>query len=62
MIYYLSYGYDTVPEYYTVQRYDTVEGVARKYGLQPEHIVMINPELESVNQINSRYRVKCNLL
>lgn len=51
VIYYLSYGYDTVPEYYTVQRYDTVEGVARKYGLQPEHIVMINPELESVNQI-----------
>lgn len=52
VVYYLSYGYDTVPEYYTVQKYDTVEGVARQYGLQPEHIVMINSDkIKSIEQI-----------
>lgn len=54
VVYYLSYGYDTVPEYYTVQKYDTVEGIARQYGLQPEHIVMINADkISSVDQVLS---------
>lgn len=51
VVYYLSYGYDTVPEYYTVQKYDTVEGIARMYGLQPEHIVMINSNISSIEQV-----------
>lgn len=52
IIYYLSYGDETEPEYYTVQQYDTVEGIARQYGVEAQHIVMVNPDiLKSTDQI-----------
>lgn len=50
IIYYLSYGYDTVPKYHTVEKYDTVEGIAQMYGLEAEHIVMINSGIKSADQ------------
>ncbi len=51
IIYYLSYGDNTEMEYYTVQKYDTVEGIASKYGLDASHIVMINANLSSTHDI-----------
>ncbi len=51
IVYYLSYGYDTVPEYYTVQKYDTIEGIAQVHRLEADHLVMINKELKSPDQI-----------
>ena len=52
IIHYLSYGDNTEPEYYTVERYDTVEGIASMYGLDPQHIVMINSDqLKSTQDI-----------
>ena len=44
IIYFLSYGDDTEMKYHTVGKYDTVEGIAYKYGLEPQHIVMINSD------------------
>lgn len=50
IIFYLSYGDNTEMEYYTVERYDTVEGIASMYGLDPQHIVMINSDQLSSTQ------------
>ena len=54
IVYFLSYGYGTQIETYTVIEYDTVEGIAYKSGLSPQQIVIINNEkIKSVNQILS---------
>jgi len=52
IVYFLSYGYNTEIELYTVVEYDTVEGIAYKSGLAPQQVVTINSEsIKSVNQI-----------
>lgn len=52
IVYFLSYGYGTEIETYTVIEYDTVEGIAYKSGLSAQQIVTINNEkIKSVNQI-----------
>lgn len=52
IVYFLSYGYNTEIELYTVIEYDTVEGIAYKAGLDPQQIVTINSEsIKSINQI-----------
>jgi len=52
IVYFLSYGYSTEIELYTVVEYDTVEGIAYKSGLSPQQVVTINSEsVKSVNQI-----------
>jgi Membrane proteins related to metalloendopeptidases len=50
---FLSYGYGIEKEYYTVEKYDTVEGVGSKNnGLSAQQVVTINyPILTSVNQV-----------
>lgn len=50
IIMYLSYGENTELEYHTVEKYDTVEGIAYKYGLEPQHVVMINSDQISSSQ------------
>lgn len=52
IVYFLSYGYGTEIETYTVIEYDTVEGIAYKSGLSAQQVVTINNEkIKSVNQI-----------
>lgn len=52
IVYFLSYGYGTEIELYTVVEYDTVEGIAYKSGLAPQQVVTINSEsIKTVNQI-----------
>ena len=51
IISYLCYGRDTDLTYYTVQQYDTVDGVASKNGITPDQVVMINPGIRSRNSI-----------
>ena len=51
IISYLCYGRDTEMKYYTVARYDTVNGVASKNGMTAEQVVMINDSVKSVNSI-----------
>jgi len=52
IVYFLSYGYGTEIETYTVEEYDTVEGVAYKAGLSPQQVVTINNEqLKTITQI-----------
>lgn len=52
IVYFLSYGYSTEIELYTVIEYDTVEGIAYKAGLAPQQVVTINSEsIKSINQI-----------
>lgn len=49
---FLSYGYGTEIQTYTVKEYDTVEGIAYKSGLSAQQIVTINSDqLKSANQI-----------
>lgn len=47
---YLCYGRDVNLEYYTVEEYDTIPGVARKTGLTATQIVAINEDLDDINQ------------
>jgi murein DD-endopeptidase MepM/ murein hydrolase activator NlpD len=47
---YLCYGRDPQMQYYTVQPYDTVDGVAAKTGLTPEKLIIINSQLTSRDQ------------
>lgn len=42
---FLSYGYSTEIKTYTVEPYDTVEGVAYKNGLTPQQVLSINSTL-----------------
>lgn len=52
IVYFLSYGYGTDIKTYTVEEYDTVEGIAYKAGLSPQQVVTINNEtLKTVNQV-----------
>jgi murein DD-endopeptidase MepM/ murein hydrolase activator NlpD len=52
IVYFLSYGYSTEIELYTVLEYDTVEGIAYKSGLAPQQVVTINSDsVKSINQI-----------
>ncbi len=52
IIYFLSYGYGVAKKTYTVQQYDTVEGVGSKNGLSAQQIITINNDiLKSTTQI-----------
>ncbi len=63
IVYFLSYGYGTDIKTYTVQPYDTVEGVASKNGLTAQQVVSINSNvlrsetqlLEVGSQLNVTY-------
>ncbi len=50
---FLSYGYDTELQYYTVREFDTIEGVGRNStGLTAQQVVTINlDQLKSVDQV-----------
>ncbi|MGL5540957.1 MAG: peptidoglycan DD-metalloendopeptidase family protein [Erysipelotrichaceae bacterium] len=49
---YLSYGYDAKPVYYTVQDFDTIEGIAWLQDLTVEHVMSINSDkIISQNQV-----------
>ena len=50
IIIYLCYGRDPQLEYYTVKDFDTIEGVAKKCGMTPQQLVIINDKLSGVNQ------------
>ncbi|MBQ3375920.1 MAG: peptidoglycan DD-metalloendopeptidase family protein [Erysipelotrichaceae bacterium] len=50
IIIYLCYGRDPQLEYYTVKDFDTIEGVAKKCGMTPQQLVIINDKLNGVNQ------------
>ena len=50
IVLYLCYGRDTELEYYTVQDFETIEGVAKKFGMTPQQLVIINDQLNGVNQ------------
>ena len=50
IIIYLCYGRDPQLEYYTVKDLDTIEGVAKKCGMTPQQLVIINDKLNGVNQ------------
>ncbi|MBQ1878318.1 MAG: peptidoglycan DD-metalloendopeptidase family protein, partial [Erysipelotrichaceae bacterium] len=47
---YLCYGKDYTLQYYTVEQYDTIPGVASKTGLTAEQVVAINRNLVSIDQ------------
>ena len=52
IVYFLSYGYGVEKKYYTVQPYDTIEGVGSLNGLSAQQVVTINAEvLKSTEQI-----------
>ena len=52
IVYFLSYGYGTEIEMYTVQEYDTIEGIAYLKGLSPQQVVTINNDkLKTTNQL-----------
>lgn len=52
IVYFLSYGYGVEKKYYTVQPYDTVEGVGSDNGLSAQQVLAINPDvLKSTEQI-----------
>ncbi len=49
---FLSYGYGTDIQTYTVDEYDTIEGIAYRTGLSPQQILTINNEkIKTLNQI-----------
>lgn len=48
---FLSYGYGTEKEYYTVEAFDTVDGVASKAGISPQQLLTINPHIKSREQL-----------
>lgn len=48
---FLSYGYGTDKEYYTVEAFDTIDGVASKAGISPQQLLTINPHLKSRDQL-----------
>ena len=50
IILYLCYGRDPQLKYYSVQDFDTIEGVAKKFGMTPQQLVIINDKLNGVNQ------------
>lgn len=45
IVYFLSYGYSTDIKTYTVEPYDTVEGVASKNGLTTQQVLSINSDI-----------------
>lgn len=51
IIEFLSYGYGTDKEYYTVQAYDTIDGVAYQAGISAQQLITINPHLKSRDQL-----------
>lgn len=52
IVYFLSYGYGTEIETYTVEEYDTIDGIAYKSGLSSQQVVTINNEqLKTTTQI-----------
>lgn len=48
---FLSYGYGTDKEYYTVKEFDTVEGVASLAGISTQQLLTINPNIKSADQL-----------
>lgn len=48
---FLSYGYGTDKEYYTVQAFDQVDGVAYLAGISPQQLLTINPQIKSREQL-----------
>jgi murein DD-endopeptidase MepM/ murein hydrolase activator NlpD len=52
VVYFLSYGYGVEKKFYTVQPFDTVEGVGSDFGLSAQQVLTINAEiLKSTEQI-----------
>lgn len=47
---YLCYGLDYTLDYYTIELYDTIEGVAMKNDMTTEQLMAINPRLVSEDQ------------
>lgn len=48
---FLSYGYGTDKEYYTVKAFDTVPGVASQAGISTQQLLTINPHIKSADQL-----------
>ncbi len=47
---YLSYGYNPVPKTYTIKPGDTLQGIYFEFGITPQQIVTINPNIASEDQ------------
>lgn len=51
IIEFLSYGFEVETEYYTVEAFDTVDGVAFMAGISPQQLMTINPQIKSRDQL-----------
>lgn len=47
---YLSYGYNPEPKLYTIKKGDTLQGINYEFGITPQQIITINPNIASVDQ------------
>lgn len=51
IIEFLSYGYSTDKQFYTIEAFDTVDGIAYQAGISPQQLLTINPNIKSREQL-----------